>query len=486
MKNIYFTIIPYHLSSAIPLSTWTHILESNQLYCDRDLDSNFFNQLPRFKTYQFFQTNDFKIENLNLEQHEITFVFSISSLSFRDKLEQISQIIKRFRALSIQLIYLPPPNHFLLSTYQSLGLIEQSYELYFQDQFSKNLPSLLEIQSILSTEELQLFQKNKENIVSLTALIDDAIGPSPTLSIDGQHHLIDKFKKKIPHDWKFPMYMISGDLDESVSQSLMLPQLFPLKNQEIVVTRSDAQISALAQPLKNLGAQVLSCPSIEIKGINDDQQIDQEIKRLRHYDWVIFTSTNGVDYFFKRLYDLGFDMRALGNAKIACIGSATSKALASWGLKSDLLPKQYVAESLIEAFEGLDPLQRGKSVLIPRAKEAREILPIKLKEMGLDVVILPIYQTVGATLQAEMKQKLLSKPEVPRLICFTANSTVEHFSGLFSREELSLLQSHSKVICIGPISGEKARILGYDLVAQADIFNITGLIEAIVHYVQKN
>jgi uroporphyrinogen III methyltransferase/synthase len=153
-----------------------------------------------------------------------------------------------------------------------------------------------------------------------------------------------------------------------------------------------------------------------------------------------------------------------------------------------MIPKAYVAESLIEAFENLDLQNLGKRVLIPRALEAREILPNYLESKGLFVNVLPIYQTKSAKISAKIKDEILAElktNQAKRIICFTANSTVEHFCALWTDSELKRIQANTVAIAIGPISGQKAQKIGFRLVAQAEVFHIEGLVDAVVKYLQS-
>jgi uroporphyrinogen III methyltransferase / synthase len=147
----------------------------------------------------------------------------------------------------------------------------------------------------------------------------------------------------------------------------------PLFGKRIVVTRARTQASDLVAQLSKLGAFCIEIPTIEIAPPEDITPLKQAIENLKNYDWIVFTSVNGVKFFFDTLYDMGKDVRALGHLKFACIGPVTKERLRDQGIVSDILPETYRAESVIDAFSGVDI--KNKKVLLPRAKVARTILP---------------------------------------------------------------------------------------------------------------
>ena len=165
----------------------------------------------------------------------------------------------------------------------------------------------------------------------------------------------------------------------------------PLFGRTIVVTRARAQASDLVERLTELGANCLEYPTIEVVPAEDVAPLDAAIQNLPTYDWLIFTSVNGVKYFFERLFALGKDVRALHHVRTAVIGPATAERLREQGLRSDIVPASYRAESVIEAFAEEDVA--GQRILIPRAAEARPILPEELRRMSAEVDEITVYHT---------------------------------------------------------------------------------------------
>ena len=254
----------------------------------------------------------------------------------------------------------------------------------------------------------------------------------------------------------------------------------PLMGLRIVVTRAREQASELVERLSDLGAECLECPTITVVPPDDFKPLDTAIQNLSTYEWLIFTSVNGVNFFFNRLYEKNKDVRALRNINTAVIGPATAKRLFDFGLQSDIVPDSYRAESIIKAFADKDI--NGKKILLPRAKEARPILPIELTRMGAVVDEVTAYCTRSVQDQADLLLKRLKERTID-LITFTSSSTVKNFHALLPPEDLQSLMQGVTVASIGPITADTARNLGFDIHIIAESYTIPGLCEAIKqHY----
>ncbi|WP_038055463.1 uroporphyrinogen-III C-methyltransferase [Thermodesulfobacterium hydrogeniphilum] len=250
-----------------------------------------------------------------------------------------------------------------------------------------------------------------------------------------------------------------------------------LFGKKVVVTRTREQASKLVENLEALGAYCYEIPAIKIEPLLNEN-ILEVIKKISNYKWIIFTSENGVKIFFKILWEAGKDWRAFGNTKIAVIGASTKKALEKLGIKPDLVPaKDFTQEGLINEFAKLDI--KNNLILIPRAKEARELLPEKLKEMGAKVEILPIYETkICEESKKELKKAL---EEGVDIITFTSSSTVKNFFKLcedLDKEKLKDLIFAS----IGPITSSTLRDFGFEPHIEAKEYTIEGLVNAIAEY----
>ena len=255
----------------------------------------------------------------------------------------------------------------------------------------------------------------------------------------------------------------------------------PLMGRSIVVTRAREQASDLVKRLSDLGAECIECPTIETVPTDDTKPLDTAIDNLSSYEWLIFTSVNGVNFFFNRLFEKNKDVRALNHVHTAVIGPATAKRLFDFGLKSDIVPESYRAESVVKAFAQEDIV--GKKILLPRAKEARPVLPIELTRMGAVVDEVTAYCTKAVKDDADVILKRLKERAID-MITFTSSSTVKNFRALLPSEGLDSLIQGVTIAAIGPITADTARNLGFDVHIVAESYTIDGLCEAIQQYYQ--
>ncbi|CAN5862538.1 uroporphyrinogen-III C-methyltransferase [soil metagenome] len=275
-----------------------------------------------------------------------------------------------------------------------------------------------------------------------------------------------------------PAITVIGDVVSLRQEGLHWFETRPLFGRRLVVTRARAQASDLSEMFAERGAQVIEFPTLEIQPPQDFAPMDKAIHELDSFDWIIFTSVNGVEAFFERLAYHGSDSRALPrNAKIAAIGPATADSIRSNGLTVDVVPSEYRAEALLEEISA-DSIV-GKRVLIPRAKVAREILPENLREAGAEVVVPPAYEAVADSKGKGSLVSCLEKTEVD-CVTFTASSTVENFVTVLGAEETARLLEGIRVACIGPITAETARGYGLHVDAEAAEYTMPGLVEAVV------
>lgn len=258
----------------------------------------------------------------------------------------------------------------------------------------------------------------------------------------------------------------------------------PLFGKRIIVTRAREQASDLVGMLSDLGAECLEFPTIKVEPPDDFRPLDKAIENLSKYDWIIFTSVNGVDFFFKRLFTNGMDMRSFHKIKTAVIGPATSGRLFCYGLKSDVVPESYRAESVVDAFrkENL----KGKKILLPRAEEARAILPEELSKMGAAVDEITAYRTRAVTDEASDLIKEFQNKTID-LITFTSSSTVKNFAALIPKDMFEGLIKDVTIAAIGPITADTAKEMGLHVSIISESFTIPGLCDAILkHYVKKS
>lgn len=247
----------------------------------------------------------------------------------------------------------------------------------------------------------------------------------------------------------------------------------PLFGRRIVVTRARGQADALSSRLRALGADVIEMPAIEIQPAADYGPLDRALSALDSYDWLIFTSANGVRFFLERLDRSATDLRAL-RAKICAIGPATRAAVEALHLKVDLMGKEYVAEGLLDAFAA-HPLE-GKRVLLPRAAVARDLVPVELARRGAHVDVVEAYRTVMPDSAKAQVADVFGGAHKPDCVTFTSSSTVQNFVAAAGAAALAGVQ----VASIGPVTSQTARGLGVQVAVEARVFTVDGLVEAIL------
>jgi uroporphyrinogen III methyltransferase/synthase len=252
----------------------------------------------------------------------------------------------------------------------------------------------------------------------------------------------------------------------------------PLFGQTVMVTRTRQQASDLTGLLQNLGANVIEAPTIEIGPPDDWSAVDAALKKIADYDWVVFTSANGVLHTRDRLRELGLDARVFGRSKIAAIGEVSDDAVKDLlCLKVDLCPEQFVAEALADALVARGEVN-GKRYLLLRADIARPILREKLNEFGAaEVNDVPVYETRPVHSLPDGLVESLEKKQV-QWITFTSSSTAKNLMTLLGPDYRAKLDG-VKLASIGPITTQALKELGLPLAVEATTFNIPGLVDAI-------
>jgi uroporphyrinogen III methyltransferase/synthase len=241
----------------------------------------------------------------------------------------------------------------------------------------------------------------------------------------------------------------------------------------VVVTRAREQSGELISKLEALGAEVIDFPTIEIRPAEDYRPLDAAIANLASYDWLIFTSVNGVRFFMERLDLRGRDLGSL-RARVCAIGPATRKAVEKLGLKVDLMPDEYVAESLVAAFAEHD--LAGRRILLPRAAVARDLVPTELAKRGARVEVVEAYRTVVPKDIAARTREIFFGERKPGWITFTSSSTVTNFVQAVGAHTLEGVG----VASIGPVTSATARRYGLAVAVEATTYTIDGLVEAVV------
>lgn len=261
----------------------------------------------------------------------------------------------------------------------------------------------------------------------------------------------------------------------------------PLFSKRIVVTRTREQASELVNLLENYGAECLEYPTISLEPVASYEVLDKAMAEIANYQWLLFTSINAVEYFFRRLFELGKDVRDLKGPKIAAVGRVTAEALVKRGIRADLLPEEFTGDGLAEVL--IRSGVKGQRILIPRALKARETLPEALQGGGAEVTVAPVYQNVlpmssaGEQLKDDLRQALQDKSI--DMVTFTSSSTVKNFATLMdikSPQEMQELLSGVAVATIGPITAKTAEDIGMRIDVQPAEYTIPDLVDSIVEY----
>jgi uroporphyrinogen III methyltransferase/synthase len=258
----------------------------------------------------------------------------------------------------------------------------------------------------------------------------------------------------------------------------------PLWGQTVVVTRAREQASTLVSLLESSGAQVLQCPTIKIEALSDEEYsvADDAIQNLHNFDWVVFTSTNGVERFWQRLKKAGKDARAFTHAKIAAIGPATQSTLQSRGINPDFVPESSISEQVAQGL--LEQGAGSEKVLIARAEQGREVLEEVLRNHGARVLVAPVYRNVPDLSGAEEVREKIAAGEID-WVTFTSSSTVTNFVDAIGRDIIDAHRTQFKVACIGPVTTHTARRNNLVPDVTAEEATVEALFEAMCKVMQN-
>ncbi|WP_054956392.1 uroporphyrinogen-III C-methyltransferase [Paenibacillus dakarensis] len=268
-------------------------------------------------------------------------------------------------------------------------------------------------------------------------------------------------------------------------EHLKWAEKLPLFGKRILVTRARSQASTLVSRIEDLGGEPYEFPVIETVMPTSDtilHQIQQAFEELDQYDWIFFTSVNGVDFFYKHLNETGKDIRLLANARIAAVGPATAAALRERGLVAEVLQERYQAEGLVETFG--PELKAGQRVLLPRGDKGRSWLPDELSRRGLHVTDVKIYETVPYAQEDDELVKLFEEGGI-HAVTFTSSSTVTYLVQALEQmggEALLEQLRQCTIACIGPLTAETAEMAGLKVSLMAKEATIESLVEALCEW----
>jgi uroporphyrinogen III methyltransferase/synthase len=256
----------------------------------------------------------------------------------------------------------------------------------------------------------------------------------------------------------------------------------PLSGRRIVVTRSREQAGELIDMLEERGAEAIPAPTIRIAPPEDTEALDRACAQAGTFDWIVFTSANGVDHFMQRLLALG-DVRDLKGVKLCTIGPSTASRLQRYGIRVDLMPGEFRAEALIQTLTDLGPIG-GQRFLLPRADIARDVLADELRSAGAEVVDVAAYRTLAGPADRESDYdvyRMLLDRQIDA-ITFTSASTVRNFVTMFGQEQAADLLRTTIVASIGPVTAEAAQQLDITTTVMPPRYTIPDLVDALVEH----
>jgi len=274
-----------------------------------------------------------------------------------------------------------------------------------------------------------------------------------------------------------PALTVIGEV-VSLKPAIEWYEKLPLAGKTIVVTRAEDQSESFLNLLQDAGAEAYPFPVIQTVAPESWAPLDEALNRLKDYDGLIFTSTNGVKFFLQRLKETRTDIRELQGVRIYTIGPKTEDALAELGIQVDVVPKDFVAESLIESLQQ-ENIQ-GKRFLLPRANIARSLLPEQIRAMGAEIDVVPAYQTIIPDYGMDDFIRRLQAGTIS-VITFTSSSTVTNFLQRLGDEQRPFLKD-VQIACIGPITADTAKKNGLSVDIIPQEYTVDGLASAIQNF----
>lgn len=279
---------------------------------------------------------------------------------------------------------------------------------------------------------------------------------------------------------KAPAIIVVGDVVK-LREELNWFEKRPLFGKRILITRAREQASGFKAQLNELGAECIEFPTIEIVPPASWRPLEKAIESLDSYNWLLFTSVNGVKFFFEKLEESNRDVRELKGIKVGAIGPKTAQAVRERGIIPDLIPDEYRAESVIESFKGYKI--KDLRILLPRAALAREVLPEELRRLGAQIDVIEAYRTIKPDSDRDKVKDMFKKGDV-HMVTFTSSSTVTNFLDMFDKKDVvsGKLMADTPVACIGPITARTAEENGLKVSVTPEEYTIEALTDSIVQY----
>jgi len=279
-----------------------------------------------------------------------------------------------------------------------------------------------------------------------------------------------------------PAVLVVGSV-ATLRDSLSWYERKPLFGKRILITRSRAQSEKMAEKIVEYGGAPVLFPTIEIVPPDDFGPLDDSIRRIQSFHWIIFTSVNGVKGFFNRFFQVREDIRDMAGPRLGAIGPVTAAEIRKHGLKVDLMAKEFVAEGLISQIS--EDQVHGKRFLIPRAEKAREVLPQELAARGGDVEVVTVYRTgIPSGTHVAAVLKMLEDKEIDA-VTFTSSSTVNHFVQMLKDGSLADLLKGVTVASIGPVTSGTIKEKGLEVDVEASPYTVEALLASLVEHFKR-
>lgn len=286
-------------------------------------------------------------------------------------------------------------------------------------------------------------------------------------------------------DIKPPAVMVVGEVVK-LRKRLMWYEKKPMFGHRVLVTREHA---GGFEPLEELGAEMIEFPTIEIAPPENYDELDSAINKIEAYNWIIFTSGNGVEYFLKRLIEKDKDIRDLKGIRICAIGTKTAAEIKKYGIKVDLIPEEFNAEGLIEAFLKIQNSKfknqslKGIKILLPRAEKAREIFPEKVRELGGEIDVPAAYRAVKPEMHGKRLKRFLKEGRIS-VATFTSASTFDNFMKIIGEDADELLKDVA-IAVIGPVTARAVEKAGLKVQIMPETATIEAMVEEIIKWAAK-
>lgn len=345
-------------------------------------------------------------------------------------------------------------------------------------EIAKGIGTLVFLMGVENLEFIcEQLVKNGRSTDTPVALIRWGTLPEQEVLTGKLDNIVEKVNRL---QFKPPAVIVVGEV-VNLREKLNWVENRPLWGKKILVTRARAQASQLVEKIRHLGGQPIEYPTIKIVREEMLQPLYNAFNNINHYNWIIFTSVNSVEIFFDEMLKCGMDIRDLKGIKICAIGPATENMITSRGLRVNVVPDEYRAEGILKQLS--QEIEPGQWILLPRARDSRQILPETIRRWGASVNEVYLYRAVTARQPSITTEELIINGQVD-YITFTSSSTVSNFVKMLGKENVARFDKQVRVACIGPVTADTARENGFTVDIIPGEYTINALLDAIVEEVQ--